>query len=58
GMETCEQLGNLIECFEVDYPPFFTISLGCCCRLYSVTTVCTQPGAPSNATSLAHTPHG
>lgn len=19
----CEQLGNLIECFEVDYPPFF-----------------------------------
>lgn len=31
---------------------------GCCCRLYSVTTVCTQPGAPSNATSLTYTPHG
>lgn len=31
---------------------------GCCCRLYSATTVCTQPGAPSNATSLAYTPHG
>lgn len=28
GMETCEQLGNLIESFEVDYPPFFTVSLG------------------------------
>lgn len=27
---------------------------GCCCRLYSVTTVCTQPGAPSNATSRIH----
>lgn len=30
----------------------------CCCRLYSVTAVCTQPGAPSNATSLTYTPHG
>lgn len=25
----------------------------CCCCLYFVTTVCTQPGAPSNATSLS-----
>lgn len=28
GTVMCEQLGNLIECFEVDYPPFLTISLG------------------------------
>lgn len=31
---------------------------GCCRRLSSVTTVCTQPGAPSNTTSLTRTPRG
>lgn len=29
----------------------------CCCHPYSVTSVCTQPGAPSNTTSLTHAAH-
>lgn len=29
GMEMCEQLGNLIECFEVAYPPFSPSLSGC-----------------------------
>lgn len=30
----------------------------CCCHPYSVTTVCTQPGAPSNTNSLTYAVHG